>query len=264
MSIRIGINGAAGRMGQRLVALTLTTPDVKLAAAIDSSKCAMLGKDAGSHAGVDACGILMSSVIPTDLDVLIDFSSAGGAQSAIDFCQESGVGLVMATTGLDSSQEKQLKQLANSVPVVWAPNMSLAVNLTWRLAQIAAETMKKTGQQVDVEIIERHHRFKKDSPSGTALKFGQLIAEKMGQSLAVHGREGMVGERPSNEIGYHAVRVGDDPGQHTIVFGTIGETVEIKVAASNRDCYARGAIVAAQFLYGKPNGLYTMFDVLGI
>lgn len=251
-------------MGQRLVALTLHDPDATLDAAVDTPDSAFIGADAGAHAGVDACGIAITGHLPISTDAIIDFSSEHGAQTAIDHCRETGIGLVMATTGLSDAQKDQLTDLSQHAPVVWAPNMSLAVNLTWRLAQLAAQTMSKTGEQVDVEIIERHHRFKKDSPSGTALKFGELIAEQMGQSTSAHGREGMVGERPANEIGYHAVRVGDDPGQHTVVFGALGETVELRVAASNRDCYARGAIVAAKFLQGKPNGMYSMFDVLGI
>ena len=264
MTVQVTINGAAGRMGQRLVALALQDPDVTLDAAVDSPACSVIGSDAGAHAGLDACGIAITGHLPMSTDAIIDFSSEHGAQSAIDHCLDTGIGLVMATTGLTDVQKKQLDELSQKAPVVWAPNMSLAVNLTWRLAQLAAQTMNKTGEQVDVEIIERHHRFKKDSPSGTALKFGELIAAEMGQTTAAHGREGLVGERPANEIGYHAVRVGDDPGQHTIVFGAIGETVELRVAASDRDCYARGAIVAAKFLQGKSHGMYSMFDVLGI
>ncbi len=142
--------------------------------------------------------------------------------------------------------------------------MSLAVNLTMRLAQQAAKALKNVPQGADVEIIERHHRYKEDSPSGTALKFGQLIADEMGITNHVHGREGQVGARTRNEVGYHAVRVGDDPGQHTIIFGMLGETIELRVAASSRDCYAQGALAAAKFLVGKKPGIYSMFDVLGM
>jgi len=132
------------------------------------------------------------------------------------------------------------------------------------LAAMAGDTLKGVGGGVDVEIIDRHHRYKEDSPSGTALKFGQVIAESMGQTEHVHGREGITGQRSQNEIGYHALRVGDNPGEHTIVFSMLGETVELIVRASNRDCYAQGALTAAKFVAGKPAGLYSMFDVLNL
>jgi len=172
--------------------------------------------------------------------------------------------LVMATTGLSDAQEQRLEQAAASIPVVWAPNMSLAVNLTMKLSTIAAEALKDYASGVDVEIIERHHRFKEDSPSGTALKFGALIADVMGQTKAAHGREGRPGPRPRDEIGYHAVRVGDNPGEHTIIFGMLGETIELRVGATNRDCYALGALAAAKFAARQKPGLYNMYDVLGL
>jgi 4-hydroxy-tetrahydrodipicolinate reductase len=142
--------------------------------------------------------------------------------------------------------------------------MSTAVNVAMKLTQIAAEALKDLPSGVDVEIIERHHRFKEDSPSGTALRFGQIVAEQMGQTGHIHGRSGRPGKRPQNEIGYHAVRTGDNPGEHTIIFGMLGEVLEIRVAASNRDCYAQGALLAAEWLLGKPPGLYSMNDVLGL
>jgi 4-hydroxy-tetrahydrodipicolinate reductase len=140
--------------------------------------------------------------------------------------------------------------------------MSLAVNLTMKLAETAARALRD--RDADVEILERHHRFKEDAPSGTALKFGQIIAGEMGQTEHRHGREGRPGARPHHEIGYHAIRVGDNPGEHTIVFALLGETIELTVRASNRDCYAAGALAAAKFLVGKPAGLYAMSDVLGL
>ncbi|MCA9134297.1 MAG: 4-hydroxy-tetrahydrodipicolinate reductase, partial [Planctomycetales bacterium] len=170
----------------------------------------------------------------------------------------------VATTGLDEAQTALLQTAAQAIPICWAPSMSLAVNLTMRLAQQAARALKQVPQGVDVEIIERHHRFKEDAPSGTALKFGEIIAQEMGITQHVHGREGQCGARGRDEIGYHAVRTGDDPGQHLIVFGMLGETIELRVAASNRDSYAQGALAAAKFLVGKSPGLYNMFDVLGL
>jgi 4-hydroxy-tetrahydrodipicolinate reductase len=142
--------------------------------------------------------------------------------------------------------------------------MSMAVNLTMNLAQQAAHVLKGNAAGVDVEIIERHHRFKQDAPSGTALKFGELIAAVMGQTGQAHGRHGFTGERSRDEIGYHAVRVGDNPGEHTIVFGMLGETIELTVRATNRDCYALGALAAAKFLRGRTPGIYSMNDVLGL
>ncbi|MEZ6133609.1 MAG: 4-hydroxy-tetrahydrodipicolinate reductase [Pirellulaceae bacterium] len=185
-------------------------------------------------------------------------------RSAVEHCTEAGIALVVATTGLTPEQVEMVQQASQKIAVCWAPNMSLAVNLTMRLAQQAATALRQVASGVDVEIIERHHRFKEDSPSGTALKFGELIDDAMGLTKAVHGREGQCGARTRDEIGYHAVRTGDDPGQHTIIFGMLGETIELRVAASNRDCYALGALAAAKFLVGKPAGMYDMFDVLGL
>ena len=155
-------------------------------------------------------------------------------------------------------------EAAKSIALLSAPNMSVAVNLSMKLAEIAAAALRDYPSGVDVEIIEHHHRYKEDSPSGTALKFGELIAEQMGQSVHRHGREGRPGARPANEIGYHAVRAGDHPGQHTILFGMLGESVEIAVRATSRDSYAQGALAAARFLAGKPAGRYAIRDVLGL
>lgn len=262
MGIRLAIHGAAGRMGQRLIALGSQDTDLQIVAALDSSQHPRLGTDAGILAGVSSIHVPLSSDWPGNVQVAIDFSVPAGCQAAVQHCLAKRIPLVVATTGLESSQIELLHRASHQLPICWAPNMSLAVNLTMRLAQQAAAALRS--QQPDVEIIERHHRFKEDSPSGTALKFGELIAEAMGLDGQVHGRQGQCGARPRNEIGYHAVRTGDDPGQHTIVFGMLGETIELRVAASNRDCYALGALTAAKFLVDKPAGMYNMFDVLGL
>ena len=170
----------------------------------------------------------------------------------------------MATTGLDISIIDEIQSAGEKIAVVWAPSMSLAVNLAMKLVETAGQVLKNHVTGVDVEIIEKHHRFKADAPSGTALKFGEIISQAMGQTHHQHGREGLVGERPKNEIGYHAVRTGDNPGAHTIHFGMLGEAIELNVSASNRDCYATGALAAAKFVAVKPPGLYNMFDVLGL
>ena len=205
-----------------------------------------------------------AATLDADADCVIDFSIPEAAHRIAALCQERRIPLVVATTGLSESQKEQVASAARQIPLVWAPSMSLAVNLTMKLATIAAEALRDCPGGADVEIIERHHRFKKDAPSGTALRFGELIADAMGLSRQVHGRAGQVGQRPHDEIGYHAVRVGDNPGEHTIVFGMLGESMELTVRATNRDCYAVGALQAAKFVVSQPPGIYTMVDVLGL
>ncbi len=263
-TFQIAIHGAAGRMGRRLVALGSQDQQMTIVAAIDHPKSPMQGQDAGSLAGVTPLGVNISSTWPDGIQALIDFSSPEGCNSAVDACLAKNIPIVVATTGLSPELVSKVQMAGKSIPVCYAPNMSLAVNLTMKLVQQAARALQGVSSGVDVEIIERHHRYKEDSPSGTALKFGQIVADEMGWTHHVHGRHGQVGQRPQNEIGYHAVRVGDDPGQHTIIFGLLGETIELRVGASNRDCYASGALQAAKFLVGKPVGLYSMYDVLGL
>ena len=262
--LRIAINGAAGRMGRRLVALGSADPELQIAAAWEAARHPELGTDAGLLAGIGPLGVAVSADATAAVDAVIDFSVPAGADAVTALCAERGLPLVMATTGLDDRQKDALRAAAAHVPVVWAPSMSLAVNLTMKLATVAAEVLKNVASGVDVEIIERHHRFKADAPSGTALKFGELIAAAMGQTKHTHGRRGMTGKRPADEIGYHAVRTGDNPGEHTIVFGLLGETVELTVRATSRDCYALGALAAAKFIARQSPGLYTMNDVLGL
>ncbi len=261
---KIAIHGAAGRMGQRLVALASTDRDLQLVAAIDAPNNPRIGQDAGLIAGVGELGVPLAMSLTTPVDVVIDFSAPAGAMAITETCLERGQALVLATTGLSAEQQSQVRDASRRIPLLWSPSMSLAVNLAMKLTGIAAQSLKDHPSGADVEIIERHHRYKEDSPSGTALKFGEIIADVMGQEAARHGREGRVGARPHGEIGYHAVRVGDNPGEHTIIFGLLGETLEIAVKATNRDCYAHGALAAAKFLAGKPAGLYGMSDVLGL
>jgi 4-hydroxy-tetrahydrodipicolinate reductase len=263
-TFQIAIHGAAGRMGRRLVALGSQDSQLKIVAAIDHAKSPVFGQDAGSVAGVAPIGVPISDAWPTNIQAVIDFSTPEGCHSALEKCLEKKIPIVIATTGLSADLVKRIQEASKTIPVCHAPSMSLAVNLTMKLVQQAARALKGLSGGVDVEIIERHHRFKEDSPSGTALKFGQIVADEMGWTNHVHGREGQVGQRSQSEIGYHAVRVGDDPGQHTIIFGMMGEIIELRVGASNRDCYATGALQAAKFLQGKPIGLYSMTDVLGL
>jgi 4-hydroxy-tetrahydrodipicolinate reductase len=249
-------------MGQRLVALAAANKELSLTGAIDAPQHPRLGEDAGIVAGIKPLSLPISAGLDAAVDVMIDFSVPAAAEKIIETCRQKKIPLVVATTGLNELQLKKLRDAAQEIPLLWSPSMSLAVNLTMKLAEMAAKALKD--RDADVEILERHHRFKEDSPSGTALKFGEIIAGAMGQTSQRHGREGRPGKRPHDEIGYHAIRVGDNPGEHTIVFGMLGETIELAVRATNRDCYAVGALAAAKFLAGKKPGLYGMNDVLGL
>jgi len=258
--IRIGINGAAGRMGHRLIALTEVDTILELTAALERADHPQIGKDAGEMVGVGTLGVPLTAGLEKNIDILIDFSSHKGTDALIEHCIELQIPLVFATTGLSVDQSTRLREAAEKIPLLWSPSMSMTVHLAMRLCETAAQVL--SDKDADVEIIEKHHRFKIDAPSGTALKFGHLIADKMNLTEQKHGRQGETGERKRHEIGYHAVRIGDNPGEHTILLGLPGETLEITVKASNRDCYASGALAAAKFLYGKPVGLYGMNDVL--
>jgi 4-hydroxy-tetrahydrodipicolinate reductase len=264
MSLKLVIHGAAGRMGQRLIAMGSADEDVRLVAALESPRHPHLAEDAGELAGVGRIDMPLTATFEGPVDALIDFSSPEGAEAAIKLCAEREIPLVMATTGLSETVKEHLRQAAARIPVVWSPSMSTAVNLTMKLCAIAGDVLRHLPNGCDVEIIERHHRFKEDAPSGTALKFGDIIAGVMGQEHHTHGRRGQTGRRPQGEIGYHAVRSGDNPGEHTIIFGMLGETIELTVKATNRDCYALGAIAAAKFVARQSPGMYTMYDVLGL
>jgi 4-hydroxy-tetrahydrodipicolinate reductase len=262
--MRIAVHGAAGRMGQRVVAIASQDSRYQIVAALESATHPALGQDAGLIAGIGPLGVLLSVVGESDADVVIDFSVPDAAIAALTHCLEFKKPLVIATTGFDMNQDEFIRQSASKIPIVWAPSMSTAVNLLMKLTEVAGKSLRNLPSGVDVEIIERHHRFKEDAPSGTALRFGKIVADAMGQSSHIHGRSGRPGQRPRNEIGYHALRTGDNPGEHTIVFGMLGETIELTVAASNRDCYAQGALLAADWVVDKPPGLYGMNDVLGL
>lgn len=262
--MKLAIHGAAGRMGQRVTALAVADPRFQVVAALESANNPLLGKDAGLIAGVGEIGVPLGVVGESSADVVIDFSVPDAAVAVVAHCVEFGRPVVIATTGLDSNQQAYIAKAAKKIPIVWSPSMSTAVNVAMKLTEIAAKALRDLPTGVDVEIIECHHRFKEDAPSGTALKFGKIAADAMEITEHTHGRSGRPGPRPRNEIGYHAVRAGDNPGEHTIIFGMLGEKLELRVAASNRDCYAQGALLAAEWLIGKPPGLYGMSDVLGL
>jgi 4-hydroxy-tetrahydrodipicolinate reductase len=264
MKTTIGINGACGRMGQRIVQLAHEDKALTIAAALDALGHPQQGRDIGDVAGIGPIGVPVSSALALDrrLDVVIDFSMPEGTTAVLPLCVQRRIPLVVATTGHTAAQRREIEEAAHETALLMAPNMSLAVNVLMNLVGRAATLLRDKG--FDVEILERHHRYKKDSPSGTALHFARLIQEAMGQSEIRHGREGLVGERPAHEIGVHAIRVGDNVGEHTIVFSTLGETLELTHRAHTRDCYARGALQAAKFLATRPAGRYTMNDVLGL
>ena len=263
--IRLVVHGAAGRMGQRVIACASSdsTP-WNLVAAIERAGHPKSGADAGTLAGIPPAGVAVSAGWTCPADVVIDFSLPEAVAGIAAKCVQAGVPLVVATTGLDESARRAIAEAAQKIAVLQSPSMSLAVNIAMDLVGRAGVLLRRVGSRADVEIIECHHRHKEDSPSGTALKFGEIVQAAMGQTRAAHGREGRPGARPADEIGYHAVRAGDNPGEHTILFGLEGESLSLNVRATNRDCYAQGALAAAAFLVGKPAGLYSMRDVLGL
>ena len=267
----IVIVGAGGRMGRNLVRLLQAgvEPGLKLSGAVDLWDCPDRDKDAGLVAGCGRGG-------RADHDAtwrpccrpamsVIDFSAHHGTAGNAPRVAAAGKGLVIGTTGLTAEEKKAVEQAAQKIPVVVSPNMSLGVNLLFALVEQAAEALK--GKGYDVEIVERHHRRKKDSPSGTAIGLGEAAAAGYGWDLkkaAVHGRSGLVGERPAEQIGFHAVRGGDIVGDHTVLFAADGECLELSHRATSRDAFARGALRAAAWVAGRAPGLYSMRDVLGL
>ncbi len=264
MKTPIAIHGACGRMGQRLVALAHEDRGLDIVAAIDAPGNPRLGQDAGVVAGVGAIGVPVTAELPLSVrpECVIDFSSPAGTMAILKTCVDRRLPLVVATTGHDPAQRDEIRSAAHQTAILHSPNMSLVVNLLFKLTRLTAEALKDKG--FDVEIVEKHHRFKKDAPSGTALHFARVVQEAMGQRRVRHGREGDVGERPADEIGVHAIRAGDNVGEHTIIFSALGETLELVHKSTSRDSYARGALEAAKFLAGKGAGAYTMADVLGL
>ena len=256
----VAIHGATGRMGTRLIHLIGADPELKLAAAIDRADSPDQGKDVGPLIGLPALGVPLSAELTGPVDVAIDFSLPVAGLPFARQCAERGVPLVIGTTGFEPDQKQEIEALGSKIPVLLSPNLSRAVNLLMKLVGDAARAL---GNSADIEIVERHHHFKKDAPSGTALRLAEIAAAAIGSTRFAHGREGVIGERPQGEIGLHALRTGDNPGEHTVVFGLMGECLELSHRALNRDGFALGALDAAKFLAGKPPGAYTMADVLG-
>lgn len=246
-------------MGVRIIQLMQADSSVTLSAAVDRADHLHLGEDAGVLAGVGPLNVPLTPSLEKTADVVIDFSTPSATLELAEACVQKRLPLVVGTTGFEPTERAALEAHAARIPLLIAANFSKAVNLLFRLAEQAAKTL---GASADIEIVERHHHFKKDAPSGTALKIADVVANALGTRQFAHGRHGQVGERPKGEIGLHALRTGDNPGEHTIVFGLMGECLEISHRALNRDGFALGAIDAAKFLAGKPPRLYSMSDLV--
>jgi 4-hydroxy-tetrahydrodipicolinate reductase len=263
---RVCIAGASGRMGQMLVEAVRGSGDCALTGALDVATSTAIGLDAGAFSG-RSTGVVITTDLAAGLagsQVLIDFTRPEGTLAHLAACRSLGVNAVIGTTGFTESQKAQVADAARDIAIVMAPNMSVGVNVTLRLLEMAAKALS-TGY--DIEIIETHHRHKVDAPSGTALKMGEVIAGALGRDLkdcAVYAREGVTGERDPSTIGFATIRGGDIVGDHTVLFAGTGERIEITHKSSSRATYAQGSLRAVRFLAGKRSGLYDMFDVLGL
>lgn len=266
MTHRIAVAGASGRMGQMLIEAVMATPDCTLTGALDRVGSPLVGLDAASFAGKTS-GVVVTSDLQQGLEssqCLIDFTRPEATLAHLRVCKALGLNAVVGTTGFTPEQKAEITSLAQDMAIVLAPNMSVGVNVTLKLLQMAAKALS-TGY--DIEIIEAHHRHKVDAPSGTALKMGEVIADALGRNLqdcAVYAREGVTGERDPSSIGFATIRGGDIVGDHTVLFAGTGERIEISHKSSSRVTYAQGSVRAVRFLTGKTSGLYDMFDVLGL
>jgi 4-hydroxy-tetrahydrodipicolinate reductase len=261
---QVAVAGASGRMGHMLIEAIRASDDCQLAGALDIAASPAIGNDAAAFLG-HASGVPVSADLRAGLanaQVLIDFTRPEGTLAHLKACRERGVNAVIGTTGFSEGDKERIADAARDIAIVMAPNMSVGVNVTMKLLEMAAKALA-TGY--DIEIIEAHHRHKVDAPSGTALKMGEVIAGAMGRSLkdsAVYGRHGITGERDPSTIGFSSIRGGDVVGDHTVLFAGTGERIEITHKSASRSTYAEGSLRAVRFLAGKKNGLYDMFDVL--
>jgi 4-hydroxy-tetrahydrodipicolinate reductase len=264
--IAVAIAGASGRMGQMLIEAVRADSAFALAGALDMASSPPIGLDAGAYAG-QTTGVAITADVRAGLQhskVLIDFTRPEGTMAHLQVCRALGVGLVIGTTGFSDAQKAEIAEAAKHIPIMMAPNMSVGVNVTLKLLEMAAKALS-TGY--DIEIIEAHHRHKVDAPSGTALKMGEVIASALGRDLkdcAVYAREGVTGERDPSSIGFATIRGGDIVGDHTVLFAGTGERIEISHKSSSRATYAQGSLRAVRFLAGQKSGLFDMFDVLGL
>jgi 4-hydroxy-tetrahydrodipicolinate reductase len=260
---RIAIAGSAGRMGRNLVLACSETDDLELTLAFEREQSPALGSDSGKLAGIAENGIpVVDRLEPQAFDILIDFTHPNATAQHVDFCRQHGKKMVIGTTGCDAELERKMSDAGADIAILYAPNMSIGVNLCLKLLQTAATVL---GDSVDIEIIEAHHRHKVDAPSGTALKMGRVVADALGRDLddcAVYGREGQTGARERNTIGFETIRAGDIVGEHTVLFAAEGERIEITHKASSRMTFAHGAMRACRWIEGRDSGLYGMQDVL--
>jgi len=261
--IRIAITGAAGRMGRRIAALAIESEQFDIVSAIESPGHAAMGRDIGELAGVGTFGVPLADELAGEPQVVIDFSLPEGTMKHLPVCRRRGIAMVIGTTGLTPSQSAEVADAARQIPIVHAANMSVGINL---LLRIVAQVARALGEDYDIELSETHHRFKKDAPSGTAIALARSICRATGReygSTVIFGRGGQCPRR-AGEIGIHALRLGDTVGEHAVRFGNLGETITLSHSAHTRDTFVRGALRAAQWLVGKPAGLYSMQDVLGL
>jgi len=263
--IKAIVVGAAGKMGARIIHVIKETPSIDLYRAIERADHPFIGKDVGETIGLGSIGVTLEGELKkAGGDVIINFTNPQSSLESLEFAKENGLAMVIGTTGLSPEQLNRVKALSKNIPCVFSPNMSVGVNVMFRIVQEIAHVL---GPEYDVEILEAHHRLKKDSPSGTAVRLGELIAKALGRDLdrvGVYGRKGMVGERTKEEIGMQVIRAGDIVGEHTVLFGGIGERLEVTHRAHSRDNFARGAVRAALWVVNQTNGFYDMQDVLGL
>ncbi|MBM4141292.1 MAG: 4-hydroxy-tetrahydrodipicolinate reductase [Nitrospira sp.] len=265
--IKIAVAGAAGRMGSRITALSREYEGLRLTGAFEKKGHKDIGKDIGTIVGIGDTGVKLVDSLESatdNADMIISFTTVEASLEHLRFASSKGKAMVIGTTGFSKDHLKEVAELTKKIPCVMASNMSMGVNL---LLKILHDIARVLGDDYDIEIIEAHHRLKKDAPSGTALKMAQVIADAVNRNLeevAVYARKGLIGERTKKEIGIQTVRAGDIVGEHTIIFGGLGERIEITHKASSRDTFARGALKAALWLSEKPAGLYDMQDVLGL
>jgi len=264
--LAVAVAGASGRMGRMLIEAVLASPDLELTGALDLAGAVGLGEDVGQAFG-QPCGVHLSSDPSIALDrarVVIDFTRPEGTLGLMQACVARGVGMVIGTTGFDAQGREEIRQAASEIGIVFAPNMSVGVNVTLKLLETAARLL---GNEYDIEVIEAHHRHKVDAPSGTALRMGEVIAQAIGQDLeqvATWTRHGVTGEREAGRIGFSVIRGGDIVGDHTVLFAGTGERIEITHKSSSRANYAQGSLRACRFLATHSRGLFDMQDVLGL
>ena len=264
MNAKLIVVGAAGRMGKRILSLAIEAGQFGIIAAVERKDHPDIGKDAGLLAGTDPIDLKLGSAYPSGADVLIDFSQPAAADCTLDYCLENAAALVLGTTGLGDKQQEKIKAASAKIPLIYGTNMSVGMNVLFALVGKFALML---GEDYDVEIVEQHHRFKKDAPSGSALTLAENICSATGRSFPdclTYGRSGKDALRQKGTIGIHAVRAGDITGIHSVIFGTLGETVTLNHTAHSKDTFARGALRAAKWLIGKKPASYSMADVLGL